>query len=138
VPLLRGRKRSHNVNVQMRKSEIWNWDGVEGSCRLFVDLATLALLAISAHCCNISAHALPHETCRDHSLGGTFTRVGHAVDGLEYCRPVHLWYQGSDDSLCYVAQQAGSLDLDSPYYQGGGLSGLQHARKADLVGRHLA
>jgi hypothetical protein len=67
---------------------------------------------------------------------GTYARVGHTGDGVEDCSTIHQWYQWPGDATCHVTQQAGPLYLDILYYQGGGLSGLQHARTAGLVGCH--
>ena len=72
--------------MQMRKSAHWNWDDMEGCRGLLVDLATLALQAIMAHYCLISAHTLLDE----HTLGGMYARMGRTVDGLEHSRPINL------------------------------------------------
>jgi hypothetical protein len=100
----------------------WRGEVLQAAC----GLVTLALLAITAHGRHISAHSLPDETCRDYPLGSTNARVGHTVNGLEHRWPVHLWHQGPCDASCHV-MGACPLDLDSPHYQGGGLTGLQRA-----------
>jgi hypothetical protein len=56
----------------MGESACWYWNGGW----LLVDLTKLALLAVSAHGCQVFAHPLPDKTCRHHASGGTYDQVG--------------------------------------------------------------
>ncbi len=69
-------------DVHMGESACRYRNGMEWSCWLLVDLSPLALLAVSALGCHVFAHTLPDKTCRHHTFGGTYARVGHAVDGV--------------------------------------------------------
>jgi hypothetical protein len=77
-----------NTDVHMGEPACSDWDGLEWSCWLLVDLSTLALLAGAGHSCHVFAHALPDKMGSHHMLGGTYARVGHAGDGVEKCRSV--------------------------------------------------
>jgi hypothetical protein len=59
-------------------------DGLMRSCRLLVNFPPLALLAVPAHGCHVPAHTFPDKTRRHHASGGTYARVSHALNGVEY------------------------------------------------------
>ncbi len=70
-------------------------------------------------------------------LGGTYARVGNAVDGVEKLQIYPGWHQRPCDGTSHVIQQAGPLYLDSSHCQERGLNCLLCARTAGLFGRHL-
>jgi hypothetical protein len=145
--LRRGTASNHLVDLSMMVSR-YTWPSEEAgrgptrstctgmACWLLVNLPPLALLAINAHGCHVSAHALPHETCSYHPPGSPYARVRHVVDGVEHGQPIHQWYQWPSNATYHVSQQTGSLYLDSPYCQKGRLRRLQRAWIANLIGRH--
>ncbi len=76
VAFRRGWQKTHQGYVHMGEPACRDWDGVEWSCWLLVDLSTLALLAVAAHSCHVFAHALPDKIGSHYMLGGTHARVG--------------------------------------------------------------
>jgi hypothetical protein len=75
---------------------------------------------------------VPDKTCRHHTFGGTYARVGHAVDGVEDLQPyIRQWHQWPATSQSRLAP----LYLVSPHCHEGGLrSGLQRARTSSWPG----
>jgi hypothetical protein len=74
------------------------------TCRLLEYLPPLALLAVPALGCHILANTLPHNMCSHQAIGGTYARVGHAVNGVEN-GTVREWHQWPGDAMCHIAQQ---------------------------------
>jgi hypothetical protein len=74
---------------------------------------------------------VPDKTCRHHTFGGTYARVGQAVDGVEDPQPyIRRWHKWPGDVTGWLP-----LPGDSPHCpEGGLLSCLQRARTASWPG----
>jgi hypothetical protein len=111
----------------------WHGEELQAACRP----SPPALLTALAYSCCVLANTLPHKNLQLQYVWWHICQGGPGcewLNGVEDGSFVCQQLQWPGDATCHVAQQAGPLYLDSPHCQGGGLSRLQRARTAGLVG----
>jgi hypothetical protein len=111
----------------------WHVDGLDRSCWLAGDLAPAALLAIPHPGGHVRVHTSPHRSGRYQPPSSACAGVHQSVEGVKNRSPVHYRYQRPQAAGRRVTKQAGPHHLYSLKLEGGGLTGLQRCRAAQLV-----
>jgi hypothetical protein len=83
IPLLRGWKRPHQVNMKMRKTAVWDGDGLQRRPYMACHLASVASLALAAPVCNIRAHTQPHKPGFDEPFRGPHPWMSQVVYAVQ-------------------------------------------------------
>ncbi len=131
---LRGTDCTHRVvHMHVAEPPLWYRNGLERGPRLLCDLCPLTGHTIPAPG-NVRPHARPKEMCSNQPLRGKHTWMGHAVYGLKDELAIFLWNQGPQMASRDLKKKDRPLHLTGPEMEGGGFTGLEHARKGHLVG----
>ena len=87
-------QRANEVHVHVEKPLARHGDWLEVSGRLLCHFGALAILAVSALGEHVPIHALPDDTCRHETAGGTYTWVSQLVEGGKGCLAMGDGYEG--------------------------------------------